>query len=121
MQVRVRHSVSVPGQSPAVRHWTHVPAPLQTLPPFWLHAVPAAAFAWVHVWVLRLQVSSVQGLPSPQSASLVQQPGIGSSPQVPVLQMPRLQGALGQSDAPQHCWQVPLQSVVPLGQAQVPF
>ena len=29
-----------PAQSLATLHWTHVPAPLQTLPPLSVHAVP---------------------------------------------------------------------------------
>ena len=119
--VEPSHVWHVP-QLAVVRHWTQAPLPSQTVPPFWLHAVPAAAFVWLHVLVLIVQASAVQGLPSSHWLSAVQQPAMPSRPQVPLVQVAVLQvGGVPQSAASQHCWQVPPQSRVPLGQAQAPL
>jgi hypothetical protein len=62
VQVRAWHSVSVPGHCEAVRHSTHVPVPLQTWPPFWLHAEPCGFAGWLGVPFT--QTSFVHWLPS---------------------------------------------------------
>jgi hypothetical protein len=69
--------------------------------------VPLAAFVWLQVLVEVSHVSIVQGLPSSQSASVVQQPRIGWSPQPDEVQM-----ALLQVDEGQLVPQVPQFSVV---------
>jgi hypothetical protein len=43
LQVRAWQAVLLPGHSDAEFHGTQAPAPSQTVPPFWLQAVPAAA------------------------------------------------------------------------------
>src|SRR5262245_5104388 len=43
------HWLPLGGQSFADKHWTHIPVPSQTVPPPWLHAVPAPAFTVPHV------------------------------------------------------------------------
>jgi hypothetical protein len=57
--VRVRQIVSVPGQSAAATHWTQLPAPSQTVPPFELHAVPATEFAQPGVPPVHVAVAHV--------------------------------------------------------------
>ena len=114
-----------------VTHWQVVvsnvwPAAQPThCPPqqIWLLAqlVPVGAAVCWQLLVLGLQVSTVQGLPSSHWLSAVQQLGIEFKPQVPPTQVAVLQVAVGQVAAVQHCWQVPLQSTVPLGQVQTPF
>src|SRR5688572_25692682 len=39
IQVRLWHSVSLPGHWLGALHWTQAPAPSQKVPPLWLHEV----------------------------------------------------------------------------------
>jgi hypothetical protein len=59
VQVRVPHSVSVPGQSVGRRHWRQCPLPSQT-PPL-PHAPPDPALVVPQAWLL--QVAMTQSLP----------------------------------------------------------
>jgi hypothetical protein len=62
VQVRWRQSLSVPGHCDDALHWTHVPKPLQTLPPFWLHGEFKGTGGLLGVPAL--QTSPVHWLPS---------------------------------------------------------
>ena len=59
VHVGVAQTVTAPGQFDVVTHWTHTPAPLQTVPPPLEHVVPVAEFTqegtpFVHVAVVHV-------------------------------------------------------------------
>ena len=62
MQVRVPQNVSLPGHVVGRRHCTQTPAPLHSVLPFTLHAVPAAVLGFEGV--PRMHLSLVHSLPS---------------------------------------------------------
>jgi hypothetical protein len=82
--------------------------------------VRAAEGTWVQVLVCGSHASSVHPLPSPHWPASVQHPAMGLRPQTPPTQVAGLQVEPGQSLGAQHAWQVPLQSLVPLGHPQAP-
>jgi hypothetical protein len=143
--VRLWQSVSVPGQSVAVMHETHAPRPLHSVPPFWLHVVPAATggfegtpfvqTAVVHGFVLVGRSASsmtLVTLPFPSHSFVWQSPAVcmlvgvpaavSLKPHIPLVQVRVAQkvSVPGQSLAVLHPTHVPVALHTSAGPHDVP-